>query len=373
MAVPHASASPIDIPGATPSAAPSATPSATSSATSSVAPSATLGAAPNADPSATPSAAPNATAAAPAPPAGHSASARGMGLGLLGVVIFAMTLPMTRLAVGTAAEPQLSPLFVSVARAAIAALCSLGWLAWIGAPRPRRADLPALAVCALGTVFGFPWFIGLALREVDAMHAAVVTGVLPLATAVAAALWMRQRPSLGFWLCALGGCSLVLGYAALAGGGALVGADGWLLAAVASGAIGYVAGAQLARGMGAQQAICWVLVLCLPLTAPLSALSWPAHPVRASAWAGLAYVALFSMWLGFFAWYRALAIGGTVRVSQVQLLQPFLGLLFAVPVLGERLDAATVGFALAVVAMVFIGRRMPVDANRAAAPTGVRP
>ena len=47
------------------------------------------------------------------------------------------------------------------------------------------------------------------------------------------------------------------------------------------------------------------------------------------------------MWLGFFAWYRGLALGGTVRVSQVQLLQPFLALLFAVPVLGERLEPTT--------------------------------
>ena len=201
------------------------------------------------------------------------------------------------------------------------------------------------------------------------MHGAVVTGVLPLATAVAAALWFRQRPSIGFWVCALAGCALVLGYAALAGGGALVGADGWLLGAVAFGAMGYVAGAVLSQRMPAQQVICWVLVLCLPLTAPLTVVAWPAHAVRASAWGGLVYVALFSMWLGFFAWYRALAIGGTVRVSQVQLLQPFLGLLFAVPVLGERLDASTVGFALAVLAIVFIGRRMPTHATR---PSGSR-
>jgi drug/metabolite transporter (DMT)-like permease len=80
---------------------------------------------------------------------------------------------------------------------------------------------------------------------------------------------------------------------------------------------------------------------------------------RASWW-GFGYVAVFSMWIGFFAWYRGLALGGTVRVSQVQLVQPFLGMLFAVPLLGEKLDALTIGFALAVIAAVFIGRRMPV-------------
>ena len=293
------------------------------------------------------------------PAATPLASTRGLGLALTGVVIFAMTLPMTRLAVGSAADPQLAPLFVAAARAALAAGCAALYLLATRAPWLRHRDLPAMGVCALGTVFGFPLFIGLALREVDAMHGAVVTGVLPLATAAAAALWWRERPSAGFWACAVAGCALVLGYAVLAGGGRLVGADAWLLAAVACGAVGYVAGAVLSQRLPAEQVICWVLVLSLPLTAPLALLSWPTHAVRASAWLGLGYVALFSMWLGFFAWYRALAIGGTVRVSQVQLLQPFLGLLFAVPVLGERLDPSTLAFAVAVIGTVFIGRKMP--------------
>ena len=76
-----------------------------------------------------------------------------------------------------------------------------------------------------------------------------------------------------------------------------------------------------------------------------------------SSWLGFAYVAVFSMWLGFFAWYRALAIGGTVRISQVQLLQPFLSILAAVPILGESVDAATCLFLLAVMAVVFASRR----------------
>ena len=103
-----------------------------------------------------------------------------------------------------------------------------------------------------------------------------------------------------------------------------------------------------------------MLVLSLPATVPATLATWPAHPASLPAWGGFAYVTVFSMWLGFFAWYRGLALGGTVRVSQVQLVQPFLAMLFAVPVLGERLDAATAGFALAVVATVFVGRAMSV-------------
>jgi drug/metabolite transporter (DMT)-like permease len=193
-----------------------------------------------------------------------------------------------------------------------------------------------------------------------------VTGVLPLATALAAALYFRQRPSLGFWACAVLGCALVLGFAAHKGAGRLSMADGLLMLAVASAAIGYVAGARLAAQMSAERVICWVLALSLPLTLPVTLASWPLQPARASAWLGLGYVSLFSMWLGFFAWYRGLALGGTVRVSQVQLVQPFLALLFAVPVLGEVLELDTVVFSLAVIATVFLGKKMPADVQRGA-------
>ena len=286
--------------------------------------------------------------------------ARGLWLGLLGVVIFAMTVPMTRLAVGPAADPQLAPVFVTAGRAGLAGLLSLVYLAVVRAPFPKRSQIGTLAVCAVGTVVGFPLFLGLALREVDAMHAAVVTGVLPLATATAAAVYLRQRPSNAFWVCAALGCALVLAFAARQGAGRLQAGDGLLLLAIACASIAYVAGARLSQQMPAEHTICWVLALSLPLTLPVMLACWPDQPVRASAWGGFAYVTLFSMWIGFFAWYRGLAWGGTVRVSQVQLIQPFLALLFAVPVLGERLDPATVLFSLIVVAVVFLSRRLSV-------------
>ena len=287
-------------------------------------------------------------------------SNQGFALGALGVLIFAMTLPMTRLAVGAAADPQLTPAFVTAGRAALAGVLSVLYLLAVRAHWPARRHLPALAVSALGTVVGFPMSLALALRQVDAMHAAVVTGLMPLSTAVIAALVLRQRPSLGFWACAVAGCALVLAFAGWQGGGALSAGDGWLLLAVLFTGIGYVAGAKVAVEMPASQVICWVLVLSLPFTLPLALWWWPTAPVRGSAWVGFLYVSLFSMWLGFFAWYRGLALGGVVRVSQVQLLQPFLAMLFAVPVLGEKLDALTVVFSLAVIAVVLLGKRMPV-------------
>ncbi|WP_397534030.1 DMT family transporter [Roseateles sp.] len=290
-----------------------------------------------------------------------SAQSRGLWLGLLGVFIFALSIPMTRLAGGSAEAPQLDPLFVALGRAALAGLLSAAYLRLTAAPWPRREQWLPLAWVALGVVFGWPLLLGYAVRHVDAVHASVISGVLPLATAALAALVLRQRPSAGFWACAVAGLALVLAFAAWRGAAGLQWADVLLLAAVLSASSGYVGGARLSTQMAPQQVICWVLVLSLPVTLPVGVLSWPQAPVAWSAWGGFLYVSVFSMWLGFFAWYRALALGGTLRVSQVQVLQPFLSMLLAVPLLGEHLDAMTLGFGLAVIAVVWLGKRMPVD------------
>ena len=295
---------------------------------------------------------------------GGSTLTRSMALGALGVLIFAMTLPMTRLAVGPADAPQLPPAFVTAGRAAGAGLLAACYLWWCRAPRPGRRELPALALSALGTVLGFPMALALALREVPSMHAAVVTGLLPLSTAAMAALALRQRAGPGFWACAVAGCALVLAFAAHEGGGALGVADAWLLLAVLSASSGYVAATRLtSRHWRAEHVISWVLVLSLPLTLPVTLWLMPSVPwatVRPAAWGAFAYVTVFSMWLGFFAWYGALAMGGALQVSQVQLIQPFLSLLLAVPVLGETLKPSTLAFSVAVIAVVFWGKRMPV-------------
>ena len=290
---------------------------------------------------------------------------KGLWLGLLGIVIFAATLPMTRLAVGTPDAPQMAGIFVAMGRAVVAAALSGVFLLATRAPLPRRHDWWPLAITAGGVVFGFPLFTSVAMRYVEAVHASVIVGILPLATAAVGALLHRQRPSAGFWGCAALGSALVVAFALLRSGSAglaVNAADALLLAAMLCAAVGYGYGARLSQHMRAEHVICWALLMALPLSLPLAVISWPTAPLRASAWWGFAYVAVFSMWLGFFAWYRGLALGGTVRVSQVQLVQPFMSMLFAVPLLGEKLDAVSVGFALAVIATVFIGKKMPVNA-----------
>jgi drug/metabolite transporter (DMT)-like permease len=301
----------------------------------------------------------------------------GMWLGVLGVAIFALTLPMTRLATGTQAAPQLSPWFVTLGRAALAGALSLFFLLATRSPLPQRAHWKPLVLAALGNVLIFPVLLAYAVRAINASHAAVVMALLPLATAAIAAWVLHQRARLGFWLCAVAGGVLVVIFALLrahpgsAAGGTF--SFEWayvlLVCAVLACAFGYVYGAQVTPALGAERVICWMCVLSLPFTVPGTLWLWPEQPVAPSAWAGFAYVGLFSMWIGFFAWYRGLAMGGALRVSQTQLLQPFLSILAAVPLLGESIDMLTLGFAGAVVATVVAGKKLSQARPASIAPS----
>lgn len=285
---------------------------------------------------------------------------RGMLLGLVGVAMFSLTLPLTKMAVA-----DLPPAFVALGRALVAAVLGGAWLAWKRAPFPPRSAYAALAVVAAGCVIGFPWLTSVALRTLPASHGAVLVGILPLATAVFSALRGNEKPSIGFWLMAVLGTALVVGFALRQSGGTAHLADLLMLGAVLLGAAGYAEGGRLSRVLGGEQVICWALVLSAPLLLPLVLwLSWPHGAAIAqagpAAWAGFAYVSAFSMLIGFFFWYRGMALGGIARVGQVQLLQPFLTLAGAAVLLGETLLPSHVVFALAVIAVVAAGRKMQV-------------
>lgn len=282
---------------------------------------------------------------------------KGMWLGAIGVAMFSLTLPFTRVAVA-----ELHPVFVALGRAVVAALCSAMLLWWYGAARPSRSQIKPLVITALGVVIGFPVFSSIAMRYVPASHGAIVLGILPLVTALFGALRFGERPSPGFWISAVTGSVLVVVFALQQGGGSLHIADLALFAAVIAAAMGYAEGARLSQSMGGQQVISWALLLSMPVVLPLTIwLGWH-YGIAASpaAWAGFAYVSLFSMFIGFFFWYKGLALGGIARVGQVQLIQPFLTLLGAALILGELLEWRTFLFALAIIAVVAIGRKMAI-------------
>ena len=288
----------------------------------------------------------------------------GFWLGVLGTACFAVTLPATRLATGTAEAPQLAPAFVTFGRAAMAGLLSALFLLAVRSSWPTPRQWRMLAMSMLGNAIGFPLLLALALRSVTATHAAVITALLPLTTAMVAAWVLHQRARPAFWACAVLGSALVVLFAWLRAGGhggfGFESADVLLVGAMVAASIGYVYGAKVTPELGAERVICWVCLGALPVTLPVALWLWPvnAAEIRPSAWAGFVYVGSVSMWAGFFAWYRGLDWGGALRVSQTQLLQPFLAMLFAWPLLGERLDLQSVAFALAVVATVFLSRRL---------------
>lgn len=282
---------------------------------------------------------------------------RGLAYGLFAVAIFSMTLPATRLVVA-----EVHPLIAALGRGLVAAVFAGLLLAATRTPRPRREDWPGFAIVIGGVVLGYPIFTNLALQWVSASHGAVVVAILPLATAVAGTLRAGDRPSTGFWIAALAGSALVVAFALWQGAGTFHLADLALLAAVITCGFGYAEGARLARHLGGWQVISWALVYAAPFLVLPFAWLVAEHGVDASAraWLGFLYIALISQFVGFFPWYKGLALGGVARVGQVQLLQPFLTLVGSALLLGETLDAATVAFAVAVVATVAIGRRMPV-------------
>lgn len=251
----------------------------------------------------------------------------GLLLGFVGVCIFAGTLPFTHIAV-----EFLSPLFITAGRAALAGLLALATLLLLRKCWPSRRQAGTLALVALCLVAGFPGFTALAMQSVPASHGGVVLGILPLATSAISALIAGERPSPAFWLAALAGGALVIGFTLHEGGGQLGQGDVFLLGAALSSALGYVLSGKLARaGLAGWEVISWVLVVALPVTIPLALWSLPADlgAVPAWSWIGFAYVTLMSQYLGFFAWNAGLAIGGIAHVAQVQLLQTFITLLIA--------------------------------------------
>lgn len=294
-------------------------------------------------------------AEAPAGLPGHAARApaAAVALGLLGVVGFSFSLPATRVAVA-----DLSPWFVAFGRAAAAGGLSAILLVAVRAPRPTGLQLRSLAIVALGVVVGFPIFTSLALEHRTSAHGAVVIGVLPVATALWAVARGGERHSTRFWLAALAGMAAVIVFAATAGAGGFQLSDGYLLAAVALGGLGYAEGGRLARDLGGARTICWALIVALPVTVPVTAAAAAGGlTAGGDAWFGFAYVAVVSMWLGFFAWYAGLARGGVARIGQIQLAQPVLTLGWAALLLGEAVSAATVAAALVVLACVVATQR----------------
>ncbi|MGH6761300.1 MAG: DMT family transporter [Phyllobacterium sp.] len=269
--------------------------------------------------------------------------------GFLGVLIFSGSLPATRVAVA-----DFDPVFLTVARASIAAMLALALLFIFSEKRPKTSDFLSLAIVALGVVVGFPLLTALALQHVTSAHSIVFVGLLPMATAIFAVLRGGERPRPVFWLFSCLGSAFVVGFAISQGLTASPLGDMLMLAAIIMCGLGYAEGAKLSRQLGGWQVISWALVLSLPVMLPLALYTMPADwsAIGDPAWMGLVYVSLFSMLIGFVFWYRGLAQGGTASVGQLQLLQPFFGLVLAATLLHEAVPWSMVAVTAGVVLCV---------------------
>ncbi|HEY5374485.1 MAG TPA: DMT family transporter [Polyangiaceae bacterium] len=271
---------------------------------------------------------------------------RGLGAAIVGVLCFSLTVPATR-----AAVPELGSLLVGAGRSVVAGALALLVLAARRERLPARSDLIPLLLVALGVVFGFPLCSAIALSSVPAVHALVIIGLVPMATALVAVVRNGERPSATFWLASSLGAAAVFAFGVTQASLHVSAADVWLLAGVLGAAFGYGEGARLTRRLGGWRVISWALVLSLPLTLLLSLVALSLHPLHSAisgrAWLGFGYVGVVSMYLAFFAWYRGLTRTTIARASQVQLAQPALGMFWSWLLLGERVTApmlVTAGF-----------------------------
>jgi drug/metabolite transporter (DMT)-like permease len=287
--------------------------------------------------------------------------------GSLGVLAFSLSLPATREAV-----PTFGPVIVSLGRADVAAVLAAIVLLVRKERFPGRQHLRSLMIIGAGVVIGFPVLTSYALRRVPASHGAVVIALLPAATAVFAVIMAGERPPRAFWGAVAFGMVTVLGFAVIQGAGHPHKEDVLLLGAVLAAGLGYAEGGRLSRDLGGWRVISWALVITAPFLLPFVIADLPNRSLHASgsAWLGLAYVCVVSMFLGFLAWYRGLAMGGIARVGQVQLAQPVLSLAWAWLLLDETVGWEEIAAGLLVVGSVILTRRFrytnhPVETSTA--------
>lgn len=284
----------------------------------------------------------------------------GMLMGLVGVAMFALSLPMNRVA-----ATELDPIWVALARSMIATGLAALTLIVTRCPVPPRSLWPTLLLAASAVVFGFPVLTSLAMARTTASAGAIIIALLPLATVVAASILGLQRPSVSFWACAVAGAVTVVSFSMITGGFSAGLTDLYLWLSVIVGGFGYAWGGMAALRIGGWQTICWTIILVAPVTVPLT-IGWtvalPPGAASLQAWLAVLYLGIASQLVGFFFFYGGMALGGVARVSQVQLLQLFLTAAFAHVFLGESVTPLFWLTATLVVALVALARLAPVRA-----------
>ena len=283
---------------------------------------------------------------------------KGMLIGLIGISMFSLTLPFTQMAV-----KEMSPFFVAFSRATIAGFCALILLILGKYKLPTKNQIKRLIIIAIGIVYGFPIFTSMAMTTLPSSHSGIVLGILPLTMSVLAAIRYNEKASLAYWITSIIGASLVITYAFIDNNGFLIKEDLWLLFAILFVSVGYSEGGNLSKEMGSIAVVSWALVLTLPFNIIATYFFYETSfsSVSLQALISLSYVGLFSMYIGFFFWYKGIAIGGISRVGQVQLIQPFLTIVAAFFLTNEKITFLNILFALMVLVVIIIGRKTKIE------------
>lgn len=289
-----------------------------------------------------------------------SIETKGMLIGFVGISIFSLTLPFTQMAVN-----EMSPFFVAFARASIAGICALILLIFTKSKFPNKIQIRRLIIIVIGVIYGFPIFTSIAMKTLPSSHSGIVLGILPLAMSLFAVIKYKEKPSSSFWMISIFGTFIVISYTFIDNNGSLMIEDLWLLFAILFAAIGYSEGGTLAKEMGSIGVISWALVISLPINLFASYLFYEINYASISFQAiiSLTYVGLFSMFIGFFFWYKGIAIGGISRVGQVQLIQPFLTIVGAYFLTNEKITTLNILFAFMVLIVIIIGRKTKIQVS----------
>ena len=283
---------------------------------------------------------------------------KGMLIGVIGITMFSLTLPFTQMAV-----KEMSPFFVAFSRATIAGFCALILLILGKYKLPTKNQIKRLIIIAIGIVYGFPIFTSMAMTTLPSSHSGIVLGILPLTMSVLAAIRYKEKASLAYWITSIIGASLVITYAFIDNNGFLIKEDLWLLFAILFVSVGYSEGGNLSKEMGSIAVVSWALVLTLPFNIIATYFFYETSfsSVSLQALISLSYVGLFSMYIGFFFWYKGIAIGGISRVGQVQLIQPFLTIVAAFFLTNEKITFLNILFALMVLVVIIIGGKTKIE------------
>lgn len=288
---------------------------------------------------------------------------KGIWLGVVGVIIFSMTLPATKIAV-----PEFGAIPISFYRASIAGLAALIYVLVNKIQLPRKEDLPTLSLIAILISFAFPISIAIAMQDLPSSHGGIVLGISPLLTALFATIRFGERPSKAFWITAVIGSAIVVLFSVQQSSGSLQASDIALIFAAIVASYGYAEAGNLSQKMGGKEVISWVAILSLIPSIPIAlyfaigsnAGANPIFNVSIQAWSALFIVGIFSAFIGNIFWYSGMSLGGISHVGQVQLLQPFCTLALSSIFVFEPLTLSNLLFASAVLIVVTIGKRMPV-------------